>query len=81
MRRPMEHPRFDDQNGSTVTMQADPPTGDSLAQDCRQSKDRVDVTVPADSRYVPTVRLAAAGLAARCDLTIDEIEDLRLAVD
>jgi serine/threonine-protein kinase RsbW len=37
--------------------------------------------VPADVAYVSTLRLTAAGLAARCDLTIDEIEDLRLAVD
>jgi serine/threonine-protein kinase RsbW len=31
--------------------------------------------------YVSTLRLTAAGLAARCELTIDDIEDLRLAVD
>jgi serine/threonine-protein kinase RsbW len=30
---------------------------------------------------VSTLRLAAASLAARCDLTVDDIEDLRLAVD
>lgn len=43
--------------------------------------DVVEVRVPADGGYVSTVRMAAAGLAARCDLTIDDIEDLRLAVD
>lgn len=43
--------------------------------------DVVEVRVPADSAYVATLRLAVAGLAARCDLTIDDIEDLRLAVD
>ncbi len=43
--------------------------------------DIVEVRVPADGGYVSTVRMAAAGLAARCDLTIDDIEDLRLAVD
>jgi serine/threonine-protein kinase RsbW len=43
--------------------------------------DIVEVRVPADVAYVSTLRLTAAGLAARCDLTIDEIEDLRLAVD
>lgn len=43
--------------------------------------DLVEVRVPADGGYVATLRLAAAGLAARCDLTVDEIEDLRLAVD
>ena len=43
--------------------------------------DVVDVRVPADGAYVATLRLTAASLAARCDLTIDDIEDLRLAVD
>ena len=41
----------------------------------------VEVRVPADGAYVATLRLTAASLAARCDLTIDDIEDLRLAVD
>jgi serine/threonine-protein kinase RsbW len=43
--------------------------------------DVVEVSVPADAGYVATLRLIAAGLAARCDLTVDDIEDLRLAVD
>lgn len=43
--------------------------------------DVVEVRVPAEPGYVSIVRLAAAGLAARCDLTVDDIEDLRLAVD
>ena len=43
--------------------------------------DIVRVQVPADVVYVSTLRLTAAGLAARCELTIDDIEDLRLAVD
>lgn len=41
----------------------------------------VEVRIPADVVYVSTLRLTAASLAARCDLTIDDIEDLRLAVD
>ena len=43
--------------------------------------DSVEVRVPADGAYIATLRLTAASLAARCDLTIDDIEDLRLAVD
>src|ERR1700744_5987095 len=43
--------------------------------------DVVEVSIPADVVYVATLRLTAASLAARCDLTIDDIEDLRLAVD
>jgi serine/threonine-protein kinase RsbW len=41
----------------------------------------VVLAVPATTSYVATVRLASASLAARCDLTIDEIEDVRLAID
>jgi serine/threonine-protein kinase RsbW len=47
----------------------------------RPDGDRIEVRVPADVVYVSTLRLTAASLAARCDLTIDDIEDLRLAVD
>ena len=43
--------------------------------------DVVEVRVPADGAYAATLRLTAASLAARCDLTVDDIEDLRLAVD
>ena len=49
--------------------------------DARPDGDVVEVRVPADVAYVATLRLTAASLAARCDLTIDDIEDLRLAVD
>ena len=45
------------------------------------ANDVVELRVPAEPSYVSIVRLAAAGLAARCDLTVDDIEDLRLAVD
>jgi serine/threonine-protein kinase RsbW len=41
----------------------------------------VEIRLPAEASFVATVRLAAASLAARCDLTVDDIEDLRLAVD
>lgn len=47
----------------------------------RPEGDIVEVRVPADGAYVGTLRLTAASLAARCDLTVDDIEDLRLAVD
>jgi serine/threonine-protein kinase RsbW len=43
--------------------------------------DVVTMQVPADVAFVSTLRLTAASLAARCDLTVDDIEDLRLAVD
>ena len=41
----------------------------------------VEVRVPAEVTFVATLRLVAASLAARCELTVDDIEDLRLAVD
>jgi serine/threonine-protein kinase RsbW len=44
-------------------------------------EDRVELQVPADPAYLAVLRTATAGLAARIDLTLDEIEDLRIAVD
>lgn len=43
--------------------------------------DVVVLTVPADGAYLSVLRTAAAGLAARLHFTLDEIEDLRIAVD
>jgi serine/threonine-protein kinase RsbW len=43
--------------------------------------DVVAITLPASSAYLTVLRTATAGLAARLDFTIDEIEDLRIAVD
>lgn len=45
------------------------------------AKDVVDIRVPASGAYVATLRLTATSLAARCDLTVDDIDDLGLAVD
>ncbi len=41
----------------------------------------VQLRVPAQPAYLALVRTATAGVGARFDLTIDEIEDLRLAAD
>ncbi|HEX3824551.1 MAG TPA: anti-sigma regulatory factor [Mycobacteriales bacterium] len=46
-----------------------------------KARDVVVITLPADSAYLSVLRTATAGLAARLDFTIDEIEDLRIAVD
>lgn len=43
--------------------------------------DTVQLSVPAHPAYLGLVRTATAGVGARLDLTIDEIEDLRLAAD
>jgi serine/threonine-protein kinase RsbW len=44
-------------------------------------EDVVVLTVPADGAYLSVLRTATAGLAARLHYTLDEIEDLRIAVD
>ncbi len=41
----------------------------------------IDITVPAEGAYLAVLRTAAAGLAARLNFTLDDIEDLRIAVD
>ncbi len=43
--------------------------------------DVVEVRMPAARAYLSVLRTASAGLAARLDFTLDEIEDLRIAVD
>lgn len=44
-------------------------------------QDVVEMRVPADGAFIAVLRSVTAGLASRCDLTLDEIEDLRIAVD
>jgi serine/threonine-protein kinase RsbW len=44
-------------------------------------RDIVEVRMPAEGAYLSVLRTATAGLAARLDFTLDEIEDLRIAVD
>ena len=50
------------------------------ATDHRHQRADVELRVPADGAYVSVLRTTAAGLAARLDFTIDDIEDLRIAV-
>ena len=40
----------------------------------------VELRLPAEGAYATVVRTTAAGLAARLDFTIDDIEDLRIAI-
>ena len=46
-----------------------------------ETKPDVELRIPADSAYLSVLRTATAGLAARLDFTLDDIEDLRIAVD
>jgi len=41
----------------------------------------IDLAVPAEPEYVGLIRSAAAHIAAHANLTVDAIDDLRLAVD
>lgn len=41
----------------------------------------ISITIPASPEYLNVVRLVAAGLAARIAFTIEDIEDLKIAVD
>ncbi len=40
----------------------------------------VEMRLPADSAYVSVLRTTAAGVAARLDFPLDDVEDLRMAV-
>jgi serine/threonine-protein kinase RsbW len=59
-----------------VTDDAGTATADATARG-----DVVELRLPADGAYLSVLRTATAGLAARLDFTLDEIEDLRIAVD
>jgi len=43
--------------------------------------DAVVISVPTDGSYLGVLRTATAGIAARLQFALDEIEDLRIAVD
>lgn len=43
-------------------------------------KDRIDLTIPSKADYISIVRLATSGIANNLNLTIDEIEDIKVCV-
>ena len=49
--------------------------------DSMRAGDSVSLSVPGRPEYLRLVRLAAADSGARADLSIEEVEDLRIAVD
>jgi serine/threonine-protein kinase RsbW len=63
---------------TAVPGQRDP---DAAQADRETTQDHVTVCMPAEGAYLSVLRTATAGLAARLDFTLDEIEDLRIAVD
>jgi serine/threonine-protein kinase RsbW len=58
---------------------ADDPT--RAGQSDSAVRDVVTVRLPAAAAYLAVVRTTTASLAARLDFTLDEIEDMRIAVD
>ena len=67
---------------TTATAAVPGPRDRSTAQAERETtQDHVTVGMPAEGAYLSVLRTATAGLAARLDFTLDEIEDLRIAVD
>jgi len=51
------------------------------AQIVEQVVGPVDLTVPASSEHLRVLRLVAASLAARLGIDVDQLDDLRIAVD
>jgi len=49
--------------------------------DTTTSDDHFEVIVPLRTRYASTVRMISASLGAEAGFTVDEIDDLRLALD
>jgi hypothetical protein len=45
------------------------------------NEDQFEVIVPLRTRYASTVRMIAASLGAEAGFTVDEIDDVRLALD
>jgi serine/threonine-protein kinase RsbW len=69
------HDRHSDRSRSESLDQSDSHARQSVDGDV------IELTVPALTGYLGVVRTATAGLAARLSFTLDEIEDLRIAVD
>ena len=44
-------------------------------------KDLITLTVPARSEYARTVRMTAAALVGRTEMTYDDVEDVRMAAE
>jgi serine/threonine-protein kinase RsbW len=51
------------------------------ASDVQSTREVVSIQTPAVPRYVAVIRLTAAAVSSRLGFTLDEVEDLKLAVD
>ena len=68
-------------DGRTRVSESTTSAGVAVGGSAAAVEDAVEIRLPADSAYLSVLRTATAGLAARLDFTLDEIEDLRIAVD
>lgn len=59
----------------------DAPVSNATGPDRGFFQDEVTIRLPAHSIYVAVLRTAMTGVAARADFTVEDIEDLRIAVD
>ena len=55
-------------------------TGSGATSEGTETRPDVELRLPADSAFASVLRTTTAGLAARLDFPIDDIEDLRIAV-
>lgn len=51
-----------------------------VSHDTHGARAHVELRLPADGAYASVLRTTTAGLAARLDFTMDDIEELRIAV-
>ncbi len=51
-----------------------------MSDDSSSTRPDVELRLPADGAYASVLRTTTAGLAARLDFTMDDIEDLRIAI-
>lgn len=63
-----------------LTMHMASPTGDKMISD-HNSHEEVHLVIPARPELLGVARLAAASLASTIDFSLDEIEDLKIAID
>jgi len=68
-------------NVNPVTNGVQDPLQERTSPADREVRDVVRLRIPAVGAYLSVLRSATAGLAARLDFTLEEIEDLRIAVD
>ena len=56
-------------------------SGRSRSEKAGTADDSISIKIPASPEYLQVVRLVAAGLATRLSFTLEDIEDLKIAVD